>query len=86
MHWRARHRLDASCIGALEVAREGVAPSTSRWPPGGADARVVHGSCGEFKVLVNDRVVIDAGALTALGVVPPTRRIIDAVRAHLEDS
>jgi hypothetical protein len=47
---------------------------------------VVHGSCGEFKVPVNDRVVIDAGALTAPGVVPATRRIIDAVRAHLEDS
>ena len=47
---------------------------------------MIHGSYGEFKVLVNDRVVIDAGALAALGVVPSTRRIIDAVRAHLDDT
>jgi hypothetical protein len=52
----------------------------------GRDIGMIHGSYGEFKVLVNERVVIDAGALTALGVVPSTRRIIDAVRAHLKDS
>ena len=45
---------------------------------------MVHGSYGEFKVLVNDQIVIDAGALTALGVVPSNRRIIEAVRARLE--
>lgn len=47
---------------------------------------MIHGSYGEFKVLVNDEVAIDAGALTALGVVPSTRRIIDAVRARLTDA
>lgn len=51
----------------------------------GRDIAMVHGSYGEFKVLVNDQVVIDAGALTALGVVPSNRRIIDAVRARLKD-
>jgi hypothetical protein len=50
------------------------------------DVAMVHGGYGEFKVLVNDQVVIDAGALTALGVVPSTRRIIDAVRARLQDA
>jgi len=50
------------------------------------DIAMVHGSYGEFKVLVNDQIVIDAGALTALGVVPSTRRIIDAVRARLKNT
>ena len=49
------------------------------------DVAMIHGSYGEFKVLVNDEVVIDAGALTALGVVPSTRRIIGAVRERLKD-
>ncbi len=48
------------------------------------DVAMIHGSYGEFKVLVNDEVVIDAGALTALGVVPSNRRIIAAVRERLE--
>ncbi len=45
---------------------------------------MIHGSYGEFKVLVNDEVVVDAGALTALGIVPSNRRIIAAVRARLD--
>lgn len=47
---------------------------------------MVHGSYGEFKVLVDDQIVIDAGALAALGIVPSNRRILDAVRARLEDA
>ena len=47
---------------------------------------MVHGSYGEFKVIVNDQVVIDAGTLTALGLVPSTRRIIDAVRGRLKST
>ncbi|HJR66283.1 MAG TPA: hypothetical protein VJ802_07615 [Gemmatimonadaceae bacterium] len=47
------------------------------------DVTMIHGSYGEFKVLVDDEVVIDAGALTALGIVPSNRRIIAAVRARL---
>lgn len=45
---------------------------------------MIHGSYGEFKVLVDDQIVIDAGALAALGVVPSARRIVDAVRARLD--
>ena len=52
----------------------------------GRDIAMIHGRYGEFKVLVNDRVVVDAGAPAALGVVPSSRRIIDAVRAHLDDT
>lgn len=52
----------------------------------GRDIDMVHGGYGEFKVLVNDQIAIDAGALTALGVVPSTRRIIAAVRARLENT
>lgn len=44
---------------------------------------MVHGSYGEFKVLVDDQVVIDGGALAALGVVPSGRRVVEAVRARL---
>jgi hypothetical protein len=51
----------------------------------GRDISKIHGSYGEFKVLVDDHVVIDAGAMTALGVVPSTRRIIAAVRSRLEN-
>ena len=50
------------------------------------DVDMVNGRYGEFKVLVNDQVAIDAGALTALGAVPSTRRIIDAVRARLTNT
>jgi hypothetical protein len=47
---------------------------------------MVHGSYGEFKVLVDDQVVIDAGAPAALGIVPSSRRILEAVRARLKDA
>jgi hypothetical protein len=50
----------------------------------GRDISMIHGSYGEFKVLVDNHVAIDAGAMTALGLVPSTRRIIAAVRARLE--
>lgn len=48
------------------------------------EVAMIHGSYGEFKVLVDDQIVIDAGALAALGVVPSARRIVDAVRARLD--
>lgn len=44
---------------------------------------MIHGSYGEFKVLVDDQIVVDAGALAALGIVPSGRRVVEAVRAHL---
>ena len=44
---------------------------------------MVKGRYGEFKVLVDGRTVVDAGALAALGVLPSGRRVVDAVKAKL---
>jgi hypothetical protein len=46
---------------------------------------MVHGRYGEFKVLVDGREVIDGGALTALGVLPSRRKVLDVVRAVLAE-
>jgi hypothetical protein len=45
---------------------------------------MIHGHYAEYKVLVDGEVVIDGGALTALGVVPGGKKIVEAVRAHLK--
>ena len=47
------------------------------------DVAMVNGRYGEFKVLVDDAVVIDAGALAALGVLPSGRKVVEAVRMRL---
>jgi len=44
---------------------------------------MVHGHYAEYKVLVDGEVVIDGGALTALGIAPSSRKVVDAVRARL---
>jgi hypothetical protein len=49
----------------------------------GAQVDLVHGRYGEFKVVVEDRTVIDAGAMAFLGVLPSGRKVVDAVRAQL---
>ena len=41
---------------------------------------MVHGHYGEFKILVEGRVVADAGAMGVLGIVPPDDQIVEAVR------
>jgi hypothetical protein len=45
---------------------------------------MVHGHYGEFKVLVDDAIVVDPGAKAVLGILPSGRRIVQAVRARLE--
>jgi len=42
-----------------------------------------HGSYAEYKVLVDGQTVINGGALTALGIVPARRKVVEVVRAHL---
>jgi hypothetical protein len=44
---------------------------------------MVHGHYAEYKVLVDGKVVMDGGALTALGVVPSGQKIVEAVRAAI---
>ena len=47
------------------------------------DVDLIHGRYGEYKILVDDDVVVDAGALSTLGIVPSDRKVIDAVRKRL---
>jgi hypothetical protein len=47
------------------------------------DVEMVRGNYGEFKVLVDDEVIVDAGALAALGVLPSGRKVVNAVRSRL---
>lgn len=49
----------------------------------GIEVDMVHGSYAEYKVLVDDETVIDGGALTALGIVPADKKVVDAVRARM---
>lgn len=44
------------------------------------DVDLVKGRYGEFKVLVDDNVVIDGGTLVALGIMPSGRKVVDTVR------
>ena len=44
---------------------------------------MIRGRYGEFKILVDEKIVIDGGALAVLGVLPSGRKILDAVRACL---
>jgi len=42
-----------------------------------------HGRYGEYKIFVDGDLVIDGGALAALGVLPAARKTIKAVRDRL---
>jgi hypothetical protein len=48
-----------------------------------SEVDMVKGRYGEFKVLVDGEVVVDGGALTALGVLPSSRSVLAAVRDKL---
>jgi hypothetical protein len=43
----------------------------------------VHGAYGQFRIDVDGREILDAGALAALGIVPSNAKILDAVRDAL---
>ncbi|MBI3683600.1 MAG: hypothetical protein HY235_24760 [Acidobacteria bacterium] len=47
------------------------------------EVEMVRGRYGEFKVLVDGEIVIDAGVRAVLGVLPSGRKVVDAVRARL---
>jgi hypothetical protein len=42
-----------------------------------------HGRYGEYKVLVDGEIVVDGGALAAIGILPPARKTVSAVRDRL---
>ena len=48
----------------------------------GIDVTLESGPYGSFKVLVDDDVVVDGGALAFLGVLPTLKQIRDQVKAH----
>lgn len=48
-----------------------------------AEVEMVRGHYGEFKVLVDDKVVVDGGKLAALGVLPSGRKVVEQVRERL---
>jgi len=43
----------------------------------------VKGRYGEFKILVDDKVVIDGGALVTLGIMPSGKKVVETVRPLL---
>jgi hypothetical protein len=49
-----------------------------------ADVEVVGGPYGQFKVDVDGKTVLEGGALAALGVLPSSQQVLDAVRAELD--
>ena len=49
----------------------------------GIEVDTVHGRYGEYKVLVDGETVIDGGTFVALGIVPPARKTVTAVREKL---
>lgn len=49
------------------------------------DVKRVRGRYGEFKVLVDEDVIVDGGPKVMLGIMPSRRSIVDAVRARLAE-
>jgi hypothetical protein len=47
------------------------------------DVDLVHGRYGEFKVLVDGVLVVDAGPMAALGVLPSRRKVAEDVSEAL---
>jgi hypothetical protein len=50
----------------------------------GTEVEMIHGRYGEFKVLVDGEVVVDAGAVAALGILPTRRHVLVAVQKRLQ--
>ena len=46
----------------------------------GIEPKMVHGRYGELKVLVDGRIVIEAGRASFLGILPSVDAIVGAVR------
>jgi hypothetical protein len=49
----------------------------------GIEVEMIHGHYGEFKVLVDGRPVVERGALSAVGILPSGRKVLEAVRSEL---
>jgi len=49
----------------------------------GIEVDMIRGHYGEYKVLVDDEMVVDGGPLVILGVMPSARKIVGEVRERL---
>jgi hypothetical protein len=49
----------------------------------GVEVQMVRGHYGEYKVLVDDEIVVDGGPLVMVGVMPRAKRTLDLVRSRL---
>jgi len=47
------------------------------------EVELTHGKYGEFKVVVDGKVVIDPGAKAIVGILPTRRQVLAAVRERL---
>ena len=47
------------------------------------DVDMVHGRYGEYKVLVDGKTVVDAGAKAIIGIIPSGGEVVAAVKASL---
>jgi len=52
----------------------------------GIEVDTIRGHYGEYKVLVDDEVVVDGGPLVILGLMPSARKIVDAVRQRVSSN
>ena len=49
----------------------------------GIEVDTIHGGYGEYKILVDGRIVVDGGRLVTLGIMPTARKSVATVRAQL---
>jgi hypothetical protein len=52
----------------------------------GIEVDSIRGHYGEYRVLVDDEVVVDGGPLVILGLMPSARKIVDAVRQRVSSN
>ena len=52
----------------------------------GIEVDAIRGHYGEYRVLVDDEVVVDGGPLVILGLMPSARKIVDAVRQRVSSN
>jgi hypothetical protein len=49
----------------------------------GIDVDMIRGHYGEYRVLVDGEILVDGGPWVIVGVMPPAKKIIEAVRERL---
>jgi hypothetical protein len=49
----------------------------------GVEVDMIRGRYGEYRILVDGRTVVDGGLRSTMGILPSSRKVVDAVRAAL---